>query len=71
MIRDQEKDAVSRAEERLEQLEQDIEDLERGEAELDQLALTDDHIHYLQVTEIRIVVISNISPNITVIITII
>ncbi|XP_056109392.1 E3 ubiquitin-protein ligase TRIM47-like [Rhinichthys klamathensis goyatoka] len=48
MIRDQEKDAVSRAEERLEQLEQQIDDLRRREADLDQLALTDDHIHYLQ-----------------------
>ncbi|XP_077078005.1 E3 ubiquitin/ISG15 ligase TRIM25-like [Siphateles boraxobius] len=48
MIRDQEKDAVSRAEGLLKRLEQEIEDLRRREAELKQLSHTDDHIHYLQ-----------------------
>ncbi|XP_039532238.1 tripartite motif-containing protein 16-like [Pimephales promelas] len=48
MIRDQEKDAVSRAEGLLKRLEQEIDDLRRREADLDQLALTDDHIHFLQ-----------------------
>ncbi|XDV28045.1 hypothetical protein PO909_031449 [Leuciscus waleckii] len=48
MIRDQEKDAVSRAEERLERLELEIDDLRRREAELEQLSDTDDHIYYLQ-----------------------
>ncbi|KAL0165907.1 hypothetical protein M9458_037751, partial [Cirrhinus mrigala] len=51
-IRDQEKAAVSRAEEQMEQLEQEIDDLTRRNAELDQLSHTDDHILFLQVTEI-------------------
>ncbi|KAK9980017.1 hypothetical protein ABG768_013417 [Culter alburnus] len=48
LIRDQEKAAVSRAEEQLEQLEQEIEDLRRRDAELEQLSHTDHHIHFLQ-----------------------
>ncbi|CAM4587936.1 unnamed protein product [Leuciscus chuanchicus] len=48
MIRDQEKDAVSRAEGLLKRLEQEIDDLRRREAELKQLSHTDDHIHFLQ-----------------------
>ncbi|XP_056109475.1 tripartite motif-containing protein 16-like protein [Rhinichthys klamathensis goyatoka] len=48
MIRDQEKDAVSRAEGLLKRLEQDIVDLRRREAELKQLSHTDHHIHFLQ-----------------------
>ncbi|XDV28046.1 hypothetical protein PO909_031450 [Leuciscus waleckii] len=48
MIRDQEKDAVSRAEGLLKRLEQEIDDLRRREAELKQLLHTDDHIHFLQ-----------------------
>ncbi|XP_026080740.1 tripartite motif-containing protein 16-like protein isoform X2 [Carassius auratus] len=47
-IRDQEKDAASRAEEQLEQLEQEISDLRRRDAELEQLSQTQDHIHLLQ-----------------------
>ncbi|KAG1929093.1 tripartite motif-containing protein [Pimephales promelas] len=47
-IRDQEKTAVSRAEERLERLEQEINDLRRREAELEQLSHTQDHIRFLQ-----------------------
>ncbi|XP_077094718.1 tripartite motif-containing protein 16-like isoform X1 [Siphateles boraxobius] len=47
-IRDQEKTAVSRAEERLERLEQEINDLRRRDAELEQLSHTQDHIHFLQ-----------------------
>ncbi|XP_067249193.1 tripartite motif-containing protein 16-like isoform X1 [Chanodichthys erythropterus] len=47
-IRDQEKTAVSRAEGRLEQLEQEINDLRRRDAELEQLSHTQDHIHFLQ-----------------------
>ncbi|XP_048011789.1 tripartite motif-containing protein 16-like [Megalobrama amblycephala] len=47
-IRDQEKTAVSRAEGRLERLEQEINDLRRRDAELEQLSLTQDHIHFLQ-----------------------
>ncbi|XP_048013199.1 tripartite motif-containing protein 16-like [Megalobrama amblycephala] len=47
-IRDQEKTAVSRAEGRLEQLEQEINDLRRRDTELEQLSHTEDHIHFLQ-----------------------
>ncbi|XP_042629236.1 tripartite motif-containing protein 16-like [Cyprinus carpio] len=45
LIRDQEKTAVSRAEE---QLEQEINDLRRRDAELEQLSHTQDHIQFLQ-----------------------
>ncbi|XP_026137096.1 tripartite motif-containing protein 16-like [Carassius auratus] len=48
LIRDQEKTAVSRAEERLERLEQEINDLRRRDAELEQLSHTQDHIQFLQ-----------------------
>ncbi|KAK9976486.1 hypothetical protein ABG768_021691, partial [Culter alburnus] len=47
-IRDQEKTAVSRAEGRLERLKQEINDLRRKDAELEQLSHTQDHIHFLQ-----------------------
>ncbi|XP_048011474.1 tripartite motif-containing protein 16-like [Megalobrama amblycephala] len=46
--RDQEKAAVSRDEGRLERLEQEINDLRRRDAELEQLSHTQDHIHFLQ-----------------------
>ncbi len=52
LIRDQEKAEVSRAEEQLKRLEQEIEDLRKRNAELEQLSQTDDHIHFLQVIEI-------------------
>ncbi|KAL1262256.1 hypothetical protein QQF64_007521, partial [Cirrhinus molitorella] len=48
LIRDQEKAAVSRAEGRLERLEQEIFDLRRRDAELEQLSHTQDHIQFLQ-----------------------
>uniref|UniRef100_A0A8C1NUH1 Tripartite motif-containing protein 16-like n=1 Tax=Cyprinus carpio TaxID=7962 RepID=A0A8C1NUH1_CYPCA len=48
LIRDQEKTAVSRAEERLERLEQEINDLRRRDAELEQLSHTQHHIQFLQ-----------------------
>ncbi|XP_036377758.1 E3 ubiquitin/ISG15 ligase TRIM25-like [Megalops cyprinoides] len=48
LIRNQEKAAVSRAERLLERLEQEIAELRRGEAELEQLSHTEDHIHFLQ-----------------------
>ncbi|KAF4105397.1 E3 SUMO-protein ligase RanBP2-like isoform X2 [Onychostoma macrolepis] len=48
LIRDQEKQAVSRAEGRLERLEQEINDLRRRDAELEQLSHTQDHIRFLQ-----------------------
>ncbi len=54
LIRDQEKKAVSRAEGRLERLEQEINDLRRRDAELEQLSHTQDHIQFLQVTQIYI-----------------
>ncbi|XDV26053.1 hypothetical protein PO909_029854, partial [Leuciscus waleckii] len=47
-IRDQEKTAVSRAEGRLERLKQEINDLRRRDAELEQLSHTQDHIYFLQ-----------------------
>uniref|UniRef100_A0A8C1U098 Tripartite motif-containing protein 16-like n=1 Tax=Cyprinus carpio TaxID=7962 RepID=A0A8C1U098_CYPCA len=48
LIRDKEKTAVSRAEGRLERLEQEINDLRRRDAELEQLSHTQDHIQFLQ-----------------------
>ncbi|XP_058601957.1 tripartite motif-containing protein 16-like [Onychostoma macrolepis] len=48
LIRDEEKQAVSRAEGRLERLEQEINDLRRRDAELEQLSHTQDHIQFLQ-----------------------
>ncbi|XP_051747644.1 tripartite motif-containing protein 16-like isoform X8 [Ctenopharyngodon idella] len=50
-IRDQEKTAVSRAEGQLERLEQEINDLRRRDAELEQLSHTQDHIHFLQILQ--------------------
>ncbi|XP_048013198.1 tripartite motif-containing protein 16-like [Megalobrama amblycephala] len=47
-IRDQEKTAVSRDEGRLKRLEQEINDLRKRNAELEQLSHTQDHIHFLQ-----------------------
>ncbi len=52
LIRDQEKLEVSRAEGRLERLEKEINDLTRRDAELEQLSHTQDHIQFLQVTQI-------------------
>ncbi|KAG9330594.1 hypothetical protein JZ751_023713 [Albula glossodonta] len=48
LIRDQEKAAVSEAEGLLERLEQEIAELKRRDAELEQLSHTEDHIHFLQ-----------------------
>ncbi|XP_048019350.1 tripartite motif-containing protein 16-like protein [Megalobrama amblycephala] len=48
LIRDQEKAAVSRTEEILERLEQEIDDLRRRDAELEQFSHIDHHIHFLQ-----------------------
>ncbi len=55
MIRDREKAEVSRAEGLLERLEQEIDDLKR-DAELEQLSLKDNHIHFLQVTNKTVVI---------------
>ncbi|KAJ8278229.1 hypothetical protein GJAV_G00085330 [Gymnothorax javanicus] len=48
LIRDQEKAEVSRAEGLLERLQQEIAELRRRDAELEQLSHTEDHIHFLQ-----------------------
>ncbi|KAL0171112.1 hypothetical protein M9458_031423, partial [Cirrhinus mrigala] len=48
MIRDQEQRVVSRDKRRLERLEQEINDLRRRDAELEQLSHTQDHIQFLQ-----------------------
>ncbi|KAJ8377048.1 hypothetical protein SKAU_G00076280 [Synaphobranchus kaupii] len=48
LIKDQEKAEVSRAERLLERLEQEIAELRRRDAELEQLSHTEDHIHFLQ-----------------------
>ncbi|XP_076127556.1 tripartite motif-containing protein 16-like [Alosa pseudoharengus] len=48
LIRAQEKAQVSRAEGLLKQLEQEIAELKRREAELEQLSHTEDHIHFLK-----------------------
>ncbi|XP_050959390.1 finTRIM family, member 64 isoform X2 [Labeo rohita] len=48
LIRDQEKAAVSRAERLLKRLEQEINDLKKRDAELEQLSHRDDHILFLQ-----------------------
>lgn len=50
LIRDQEKSALSQAEGLLERLEQEIAELRRRDADLEQLLNTDNHIHFLQVT---------------------
>ena len=54
LIRDQEKAEVSRAEGLLKRLEQEIAELKRRDAELEQLSHTEDHIHFLKVTEFEI-----------------
>ncbi|XP_076127544.1 tripartite motif-containing protein 16-like isoform X2 [Alosa pseudoharengus] len=48
LIKAQEKAEVSRAEEHLKQLEQEIAELKRRDAELEQLSHTEDHIHFLK-----------------------
>ncbi|XP_035271051.1 E3 ubiquitin-protein ligase TRIM16-like isoform X16 [Anguilla anguilla] len=48
LIREQEKAELSRAEGLLERLEQEISELRRRDAELEQLSHTEDHIHFLQ-----------------------
>ncbi|KAL2092779.1 hypothetical protein ACEWY4_012577 [Coilia grayii] len=48
LIRAQEKAEVSRAEGLLKRLEQEIAELKRRDAELKQLSLTEDHIHFLK-----------------------
>uniref|UniRef100_A0A8C1DHU8 FinTRIM family, member 23 n=1 Tax=Cyprinus carpio carpio TaxID=630221 RepID=A0A8C1DHU8_CYPCA len=53
MIRDREKTEVRRAEGLLEQLKQEIDDMRRRDTELEQFLHTDDHIHFLQVTDLK------------------
>uniref|UniRef100_A0A8C1M646 Tripartite motif-containing protein 16-like n=1 Tax=Cyprinus carpio TaxID=7962 RepID=A0A8C1M646_CYPCA len=57
LIRDQEKTAVSRAEGRLRRLEQEINDLRRRDAKLEQLSHTQDHIQFLQSN--RVITVTN------------
>uniref|UniRef100_A0A8C2B4C2 Tripartite motif-containing protein 16-like n=1 Tax=Cyprinus carpio TaxID=7962 RepID=A0A8C2B4C2_CYPCA len=67
LIRDQEKAEVSRAEGQLEQLEQEIEDLRRRDAELEQLSHTDNHICFFQSFQsLSVTPGSTDSPSITV-----
>ena len=54
LIRAQEKAEVSRAEGLLKQLEQEISELKRRDNELEQRSHTEDHIHFLKVTEFEI-----------------
>ncbi|KAL1251058.1 hypothetical protein QQF64_018854 [Cirrhinus molitorella] len=51
LIRDQEKAALSQAEGRLERLKQEINDLRRTDAELEQLSYTQSHIQFLQLRD--------------------
>ncbi|GAA6074922.1 tripartite motif-containing protein 16-like [Tachysurus ichikawai] len=60
MIRAQEKAELSRAERLLEQLEQEIDDLQRRVTEMEKLSHTHDHIHFLQ--EIKALVSGRHSP---------
>uniref|UniRef100_A0A4W5M1Q2 B30.2/SPRY domain-containing protein n=1 Tax=Hucho hucho TaxID=62062 RepID=A0A4W5M1Q2_9TELE len=52
LIKAQEKAAVSQAEGRLKQLEQEIAKLRRRDAEMERLSHKEDHIHFLQVTSL-------------------
>ncbi|KAG7488317.1 hypothetical protein MATL_G00032530 [Megalops atlanticus] len=54
LIRDQEKAAVSQAERLLERIKQDIAELRRRDAELEQLSHTEDPIHFLQARVFRL-----------------
>ncbi len=54
MIRDREKIVVSRTEGLMKQLKQDIDQLRRSDAELQQLSQTHNHTHFLQVTPMTI-----------------
>ena len=49
LIRDQERAEMNRAEELMEKLEQEIAELKKRDAELEQLSHTDNHICFLQV----------------------
>ncbi|XP_062384137.1 tripartite motif-containing protein 16-like [Sardina pilchardus] len=49
LIRAQEEAAVSRAEGIVRELEQEIEELRRGDAELERLSYDKDHVHFIQV----------------------
>uniref|UniRef100_A0A3B4C6N6 E3 ubiquitin/ISG15 ligase TRIM25-like n=1 Tax=Pygocentrus nattereri TaxID=42514 RepID=A0A3B4C6N6_PYGNA len=54
LIRAQEEAAVREAEGVLERLEQEIAELRRRNTELEQLLLTEDHLHFLQVTAVLV-----------------
>ncbi|KAL0983725.1 hypothetical protein UPYG_G00131910 [Umbra pygmaea] len=66
LIRAQEKTEVSRAEGVLEQLEQEVSELRRGDVELKKFSDTEDHIHFLQIFQSLCVSPgSKVSPSIT------
>ncbi|XP_062400918.1 E3 ubiquitin/ISG15 ligase TRIM25-like isoform X2 [Sardina pilchardus] len=48
LIRDQEKAAVSQADKVIKDLEQEVAEMRRGQAKLDQLSHEEDHVHFLQ-----------------------
>ena len=54
LIEAQEESEVSEAEELVKQLEEEIDELKRRDAELDQLPHTEDHIHFLKVTSLML-----------------
>uniref|UniRef100_A0AAR2KWI1 Tripartite motif-containing protein 16-like n=1 Tax=Pygocentrus nattereri TaxID=42514 RepID=A0AAR2KWI1_PYGNA len=58
LIRAQEKTELSQAEDLLKKLEQEIADLRRRDAELEQLSHSEDHIHFLQVTSLTLIICS-------------
>lgn len=52
MMEEQQKAAEKQAEDLIKELQQEITDLKKRNTELEQLSHTEDHIHFLQVTEI-------------------
>ncbi|XP_062399505.1 tripartite motif-containing protein 16-like [Sardina pilchardus] len=66
LIRAQEKAEVSRAEGLLKRLEQEIAELKRRDAELEQLSHTEDHIHFLKnVVSVTAALCSTVSTSMT------
>lgn len=54
LIKAQEKTAVSQAEQLLEKIQKEIAELKKNEAEVDKLSHTEDHVHFLRVTTLRL-----------------
>lgn len=59
LIKAQEKTAVSQAEQLLEKIQKEIAELKMNEAELDKLSHTEDHILFLQVKLLRLLLSSS------------